>query len=83
LSGLQRGFKTALSALSAAARKRFGLEALVLDGTVRIEREKGHEFIPDLVGAFPGEILSVTVGKPTLEDVFVRRTGHRFWGEEK
>ncbi|OGR83568.1 MAG: ABC transporter ATP-binding protein [Elusimicrobia bacterium RIFCSPHIGHO2_01_FULL_64_10] len=71
------------AAFSAAARKRFGLEALVLDGTVRIEREKGHEFIPDLVGTFPGEILSVTVGKPTLEDVFVRRTGHRFWGEEK
>jgi hypothetical protein len=29
--------------------------------------------------ALPGRIESVTVGKPTLEDVFIRRTGHRFW----
>ena len=28
--------------------------------------------------AFPGEIDSVSVGKPTLEDVFIHLTGHRF-----
>jgi hypothetical protein len=22
------------------------------------------------------------VSKPTLEDVFIRRTGHKFWNEE-
>jgi hypothetical protein len=30
-------------------------------------------------GAFPGQIRSVTLGKPTLEDVFIKHTGHRFW----
>jgi hypothetical protein len=30
---------------------------------------------------FPGEINSVMVSKPSLEDVFIRRTGHRFWNE--
>lgn len=59
--------------------QRFGGEARVIEGTVRIERLQGHEFIPQLVTAFPGEIASVTLGKPTLEDVFVRQTGHRFW----
>jgi ABC-2 type transport system ATP-binding protein len=49
---------------------------------VRIERQRGHEFVPDLVEAFPGEIDSVSVGKPTLEDVFIHLTGHRF-EEEK
>jgi len=46
---------------------------------VRIERENGHRFITDVVEAFPGEIESISVSKPTLEDVFIRRTGHRFW----
>src|SRR5205807_1276144 len=32
-----------------------------------------------LVEAFPGQIEAITLGKPTLEDVFIDRTGHRFW----
>jgi len=67
--------------LSARIRERFGVEATVLDGTVRIEREQGHELIPRLAEAFPGEIDAVTIRKPTLEDVFIRRTGHPFWLE--
>jgi ABC-2 type transport system ATP-binding protein len=62
--------------------KRFGVKAGVVERTVRIERQRGHEFVPDLVEAFPGEIDSVSVGKPTLEDVFIHLTGHRF-EEEK
>jgi len=34
-----------------------------------------------VVEAFPGEIDAVSVSKPTLEDVFIHRTGHRFWTE--
>jgi ABC-2 type transport system ATP-binding protein len=60
-------------------QSRFGTNATVLETRVRIEREKGHEFIPQLVTAFPGQITSVTLGKPTLEDVFIKQTGHRFW----
>jgi hypothetical protein len=30
---------------------------------------------------FPGEIRSVSVSKPSLDDVFIRHTGHRFWHE--
>jgi ABC-2 type transport system ATP-binding protein len=63
--------------------RRFRLEATVLDdGRVRMEREAGHRFITDLVEAFPGRIDAVSVSKPTLEDVFIRRTGHRFWNED-
>jgi ABC-2 type transport system ATP-binding protein len=49
---------------------------------VRIEIENGHRFVPDVVEAFPGEIQSLSVSKPTLEDVFIHRTGHRFWNED-
>ena len=62
---------------------RFAVDAVVIDGKVRLEREQGHRFVPDVVEAFPGEIESLTVAKPTLEDVFIRRTGHRFWTEEQ
>jgi ABC-2 type transport system ATP-binding protein len=64
--------------LREAIEKRFNLKATVVDNTVRIERPRGHEFIPALIEAFPGEIDAVSVGKPTLEDVFIHLTGHRF-----
>ena len=56
---------------------RFGVRAEVVDGKVHIERDRAHEFIAELVEAFPGEIDAVTFGKPTLEDVFVHYTGRR------
>jgi ABC-2 type transport system ATP-binding protein len=55
-------------------RERFGCEAALVDGTLRVERPRGHEFIRDVVEAFPGEITSAAFGKPTLEDVFIHLT---------
>lgn len=61
---------------------KFQVDATVMDNQVRIEIENGHRFVPDVVEAFPGEIQSLSVSKPTLEDVFIHRTGHRFWSED-
>jgi ABC-2 type transport system ATP-binding protein len=71
--------------LAAAVSERFSAPATVVDGVVRIERRDGAAFVPRLAEAFPGLIRSITVGQPTLEDVFAQRTGHRFWdrAEEK
>ncbi len=66
-------------ALRHQVEERFALAATTVNGTVRIERERGHEFIAQLVEAFPGQIDSVSVSKPTLEDVFIHQTGHRLW----
>ncbi len=69
-------------ALRAAVQQKFGLEGNALDPRLlRIEIQRGHEFIPQLVEAFPGAIRSISLGKPTLEDVFVRATGRRFENE--
>jgi ABC-2 type transport system ATP-binding protein len=68
--------------LAARIHSKFHLEVTVMDGQVRLEIENGHHFVPDVVEAFPGEIQSLRVSKPTLEDVFIRRTGHKFWNEE-
>ena len=62
---------------------RFHVEATVMGNQVRIEREGGHRFVPDVVEAFPGEIQAISVSKPALEDVFIHRTGHKFWSEER
>jgi ABC-2 type transport system ATP-binding protein len=56
---------------------RFACPTRVLDGTVRLEQPDGHRWIPQLMEAFPGRIRSVTLGKPTLEDVFIQRCGRR------
>ena len=69
-------------ALAEKIRIRFRLHPQVLDGQIRLERENGHRFIPDVMEAFPGEIHAISVSKPTLEDVFIRRTGHKFWTEK-
>lgn len=64
-------------------RARFHVDAVVHGNQVRIEREGGHRFVPDVVEAFPGEIQAISVSKPALEDVFIHRTGHKFWSEEQ
>ncbi len=69
--------------LAARLRQRFHVEPQVLHTKVRLEKEQGHRFITDVVEAFPGEIESVSVSKPTLEDVFIHRTGHRFWTDDE
>jgi len=69
------------AALRASIDQRFGVDAQLIDGVLRVERPRGHEFIRELVDAFPGEVQTVSFGKPTLEDAFIQLTGHRLWGE--
>jgi ABC-2 type transport system ATP-binding protein len=71
------------TALQRDLLEKFELEGQLIDGTLRIEKEEGHRFVPQLIDAFPERITSVSIGKPTLEDVFVQLTGHRFWNEEE
>jgi ABC-2 type transport system ATP-binding protein len=55
-------------------RERFGCEPALVDGTLRVEQPRGHEFIRDAVEAFPQDITAAAFGKPTLEDVFIHLT---------
>ncbi len=49
------------------------------DNQVRLSGERIADIIAPLVHALGPSIGSVTLGKPSLEDVFVMKTGHRFW----
>lgn len=70
--------------LLAKINDKFNVTAAQFDQTIRFEIQDGHKVIPQLVELSPGAITSVTVGKPTLEDVFVHETGQRFYrGNER
>jgi ABC-2 type transport system ATP-binding protein len=60
---------------------RFGVTPALLNGKLRVEKENAHAFVSQAIETFSGMIESVTLSKPTLEDVFIARTGHRFWEE--
>jgi ABC-2 type transport system ATP-binding protein len=65
-----------LDGLDASLRTAFGVEPRRVDGTLRLEHERGHELLQAVVDRFPGSVQSITFGKPTLEDAFILLTGH-------
>jgi ABC-2 type transport system ATP-binding protein len=69
--------------IAAQMKERLNMNASLLGSAVRLERRDGHRFVAEEVEAFPGMINGVSVAKPSLEDVFIQRTGHRFWAEAK
>jgi ABC-2 type transport system ATP-binding protein len=73
--------ENAAQSLAARMTGRFEVAPTVLGNTVRLERENGHRFLTAVLDAFPGEVRGVSVSRPRLEDVFIQRTGHRFWTE--
>ena len=67
--------------LRESLKKKFKLDSIIVENTLRVEMKKGHQFVPKIIEAFPGTIDAISVGKPTLEDVFIHRTGHRMHNE--
>jgi ABC-2 type transport system ATP-binding protein len=59
----------------AALRDRFGLEAGVHEGAVTMAVTDGAGFVPRLVAELGVPIRSVTVTRPSLDDVFLAHTG--------
>ena len=62
-------------------RDRFPAEPGVVNGTVRLELSQGHKVAAELMESYSDQIEAVRVSKPTLEDVFIHKTGHRFDGD--
>ena len=63
------------AAATAALRDRFGLEATMHEGLVTIAVESGGEFVPRLFADLGVPIRSVSVSRPSLDDVFMSYTG--------
>jgi ABC-2 type transport system ATP-binding protein len=58
-----------------ALRERFGLEATIAEGLVTISVERGGQFVPRLFAELGVPIRSVSVSRPSLDDVFMSYTG--------
>lgn len=66
--------------LAKAIMDKFSCSATVLDHSVRLEQPDGAAWAPKLFEVFGDQFSEMTIGKPSLEDVFIERTGHRFFG---
>src|SRR5215470_11232593 len=58
-----------------ALRDRFGLDAAVHEGAVTFAVAEGERFVPRLFAELGVEIRSVSVARPSLDDVFMSYTG--------
>ncbi len=84
LAALLPALAPALGAVPApASTARVEAAVEVRDGAVRLELERAHERVARLAALLPGRIDAVTVARPTLEDVFLRRTGRRLDSERE
>jgi ABC-2 type transport system ATP-binding protein len=63
------------SAAIKALEQQFGLEATVAEGAVTFRVAQGEQFVPRLFAEFPLAIRSVSVARPSLDDVFMSYTG--------
>jgi ABC-2 type transport system ATP-binding protein len=55
--------------------KRFDLAASIHDGLVTFNVASGEQFVPKLFAELTQQIRSVSVARPTLDDVFMSYTG--------
>jgi ABC-2 type transport system ATP-binding protein len=58
-----------------ALQRQFGIEAQITEGAVSFGVGAGEEFVPRLFAEFEMPIRSVSVSRPTLDDVFMSYTG--------
>ena len=59
----------------AALAEHFGIEAAVHEGAVTFSVASGEEFVPKLFAGLAVPISSVSVSRPSLDDVFMSYTG--------
>ncbi|HKR99785.1 MAG TPA: ATP-binding cassette domain-containing protein [Candidatus Dormibacteraeota bacterium] len=63
-------------AVAADVRRAFNLEPVVADGTVRVEVQDSASFLPRLFSELSAPVTAVASRRPSLDDVFLKVTGH-------
>ena len=63
--------------------EKLKVKTLMVGDLIQIEEKKAHNLVGPLLETFQGEVLSLTLGPPTLEDVFIHKTGRRFTEEKE
>lgn len=63
-------------------KERYDLSPEIQNGAVSFCVPQGERFLPDFVRGFRSRLLSISVRRPTLDDVFLRLTGHAIREQE-
>jgi ABC-2 type transport system ATP-binding protein len=65
-----------------ALRAKLQIDQEPVGNTLHLQQPSAHQLVPRLIDAAPGLIDSVSVGRPTLEDVFIKLTGREYCQDE-
>jgi ABC-2 type transport system ATP-binding protein len=57
-------------------KARHGLDPTIFDDSVTFQVPNGEEFLPGFIRSFQLPLQSISVRRPTLDDVFLELTGH-------
>jgi len=68
----------AIEAVRTRIGEELGVEMTAVGGGLHAREGAGAALVARLLETFGGELASVTVGRPTLEDVFLEKTGKVF-----
>ena len=63
-------------------KERYNLSPVIENGTITFTIPQGEKFLPKLIGSFQSRLVSIGVHRPTLDDVFLKLTGHAIRDQE-
>jgi len=64
--------------LQAQLKQELSVDATLLDQTLRMDGENVHELVPEIMKRYGDQVRRLQLAHPSLEDVFLHRTGKRF-----
>ena len=62
-------------------KENMKLESEIMNNNLRTVVSESASTLSEIMQKFGNDIDEVTLSKPTLEDVFIKKTGHQFWNE--
>ncbi|TWU45911.1 Daunorubicin/doxorubicin resistance ATP-binding protein DrrA [Novipirellula aureliae] len=59
-------------------RQKLGLDPQRFSHQLRLQSDEPSSLVPQISEHLGGQLQSITIGRPSLEDVFIVKTGHKF-----
>ena len=63
------------NAAAVELKEKHGLSSVIQNGTITFSVSQGEKFLPKLMNSFQSRLLSISIRRPTLDDVFLKLTG--------
>lgn len=69
-------------AAAAELAEKYGVNPVIENNSISFSVPQGEKFLPQLCGSFESPLISVGVHRPTMDDVFLKLTGHAIRDQE-